>query len=163
MMTVMPMGNANDWLKQLDWVAILSDVAGEFEKEFACSLFIDNHILSDIRVFALRSLGQYDLPKPNVAKIAGVLSFWFRKLKPISYSRDSMCNFTLVNELIALLLGLGICEKYKDDLSKVDFSVSDISKRVLRDWVLSFRAHSHSPSSSVMSFELIATADDSDV
>ena len=144
------------WLQQLRWREVLFDCLTGFEKKFSCQISVDNEILADVTAFTMRSLSQYGLRKPNVAKIAGTLSFWFRKLKPIGYMPGSGANFTAVNELLALMLGLSICQSYKDDLSNPDFKVAAIPKRLLVDWVNSLRAHSHSPNSAAMSFELAA-------
>jgi hypothetical protein len=51
--------------------------------------------------------------------------------------------------------GLSICGSYKDDYSRVEFS---LDRRLLLDWLHSLRFHSHSPHSSMFAFELLTTA-----
>lgn len=96
-----------------------------------------------------------------LVKIAGIVVFWVRKLKPFYYDFDEAAKsgkLHPLNELIAIQTGLAICSQYKDDCSLLD----DIrlSDRVLKDWLHSLRYHSHSPYSSILAFELLTTTDE---
>jgi hypothetical protein len=90
---------------------------------------------------------------PNAAKIAGVTAFWIRKLKPLRIEPNSPNSFLLINEFISLKVGIAICEQYFDDCRKDKIN---LNPRILRDWIFSFRYNSHSPHSSLISFEMLA-------
>lgn len=141
----------------LDWFALAEAAVSSAEKKFGCATFLDAIILAEVVEFTERNLeANYSGFKPNVAKIAAVFSFWFRKLKPISFDPATKAHFLAINEMVALEIGLGLCERYLDDLSTPGFKGSQISDRLIFDWVHSLRAHSHSPNSTVIAFELVA-------
>ncbi len=112
---------------------------------------IESAIIEEIRHSIDKSLAGFKAP--NAAKYAGIAAFWIRKLKPLHVMRESENPFLLINEYVSLKVGLAICERYFDDARKVDIT---LNPRILRDWVFSFRYHSHSPSSSMISFEMLA-------
>ncbi len=147
----------DDCLATVSWREILTWLLIWFERGNDCELIVDREILNEVQKHTRMSLGNYGLPRPNIAKIAGVFSFWFRKLKPLHYSLDSNTRYTAVNEYLGLMVGLALCEKYKADLGNSEFKIAAIPKRLVLDWVNSLRVHSHSPNSTTMSFELITT------
>ncbi len=146
-----------DCLAKVEWREILTWLLAHFERKYDCTLHVDGDVLDEVRKHTVLSLGEYGLARPNIAKIAGVFSFWFRKLKPLSYSSNSSARYTAVNEYVGLVVGLALCEKYKADLGNSKFRIAAIPQRLLSDWVNSLRFHSHSPNSATMSFELITT------
>ncbi len=142
---------------EIDWEAITREVLNMAEAHFGFIGVLDPYILAEVIEFTRQGLRHnYRGSKPNVAKIAGMFSFWFRKFKPISFAKESQNRYLAINEFVALQVGLGVCQRYKDDLSNPDFSVRDVSRRLRKDWVHSLRIHSHSPNSTIMSFELLA-------
>ncbi|WP_165176928.1 hypothetical protein [Desulfovibrio sp. ZJ369] len=137
----------------IKWQPILKDVAEKISTTYSVELILDEAIVLEAEQRIKESLDNLGFDRPNVAKVAGQVAFWLRKLKPLSIAPSSKNYFRLVNELAALRIGLAICNCYKDDCSK-DKEVQ-LHSRILRDWVTSFRYHSHSPHSSMTSFELL--------
>ncbi|GHV19868.1 hypothetical protein AGMMS49959_05940 [Planctomycetales bacterium] len=145
------------WDGAVDWKRICLQVMNWVERNFQLELSLNDAIFREVRLSTTYSLNQFGLPKPNIAKRAGVFTFWFRKLKPISYAENSPNYFSAINEMTALMTGLAICQTYKDDLVNPDFTVANIPRRLLFDWIYSLRRHSYSPHSLTMAFELIAS------
>jgi len=128
---------------------VLIEMIVHAESRFGIELVLDRDILREVEAHAKKHINSLNLDKPNSAKVASAFSFWFRKLKPIHHSEKSNSKYLLINEYIALMVGLSICVR-KDQITG-----SIISERILYDWVTSFRYNSHSPSSSMLSFEVI--------
>jgi len=141
-------------INNINWIVLLKDMCEFAEDRFDVELVIDKDIVQEVEIMTKDTINSFNLEYPNVAKVASVIAFWIRKLKPIYHMETSKNKFLAINELIGLLVGLSICRNYFDDLSKDNFR---ISSRVLSDWVNSFRKNSHSPHSSVISFELLTT------
>lgn len=139
----------------VDWFKILYEITATAEKKFNLSLTIEGEIAKEIEVLVKRNLASIEIQKPNVAKVAGIVAFWIRKLKPIGFASDSKNKLLTVNEYVSLMVGLSICHKYFDDASRDKFK---IHKRILKDWISSFRYHSHSPHSSLTAFEILSTS-----
>ncbi len=135
------------------WDNILLDVATRIENQHHVKILIDSVIVCEVGRLICMQLESIGLEKPNIAKIAGQVAFWIRKLKPLYISQDSPNKLLTVNELAALHIGLALCLKYRDDNSKVN--PVRLPPRIFRDWVSGFRYHSHSPHSSMTSFELL--------
>jgi hypothetical protein len=145
-------------MNNVDWHKILIQIAIDISTRLDLKIFVEDYILKEIEDRVYDSLRGLHIPRPNVAKIAGVVAFWVRKLKPFSYDADETASgnkFHALNELIAIEAGISICNSYKDDYSRVEFS---LDKRLLLDWLHSLRFHSHSPHSSMFAFELLTTA-----
>ena len=140
-------------LSNVDWAAILMAEATAVEKDYRIIFNIDEAVVLEAERIIRDSMDSIGLTQPNVAKIAGLVAFWLRKLKPLSVAEDSPNNLLTLNEVIALRIGLAICNAYKDDDSKAQ--AIKLPPRILNDWVNSFRYHSHSPNSSMISFELL--------
>ncbi len=142
-------------IRHVDWNAVFVRVVGEVESHYGLKLFIDATTIREVGERAGLSLESLNMDSvPNVAKVAGHVAFWIRKLKPVSFAPDSPNHLTVVNELVSLLVGVAICRTYFDDRSKGSF---DIPPRILFDWVGSMRFNSHSPQSTAISFELMAS------
>ena len=142
--------------EHIHWKNVLFEIAGELEPRFMLKLNIDSDVVEEMEHHLRRTLSHLSLgTRPNVAKIAGHVSFWIRKLKPISFSEDSPNKLLVINELVAVLVGGGICARYFDDTSKSSFV---LSKRLLYDWSSSLRFNSHSPHSCAITFEMLATS-----
>lgn len=137
----------------IDWFAILQEEAATIEKQTAVKIDISKPICQEVGRLIGDNLAAIGLQQPNVAKIAGQVAFWVRKLKPLSLSHDSPNFLLTLNELAGLRIGLAICNTYKDDQSKTETLA--LPPRIFRDWVNSLRYHSHSPHSSMISFELL--------
>ena len=141
-------------LKHIRWRDIFDEIVNWTEEKFELCLIVDKEILKEIEVRAEETLRGYQLSRPNLAKIGSSLTFWIRKLKPISFAENSKARLFVINELVALLLGLSICMRYHDDYTKEDFS---IPIRIFHDWVTSLRYNSHSPYGTSISFELLTS------
>ena len=141
-------------INNIDWIVIFQEMCTFAEEKFGIELIVDKNIIEEIEIMVEDTLDSFYLDNPNVAKTASIIAFWIRKLKPIFHSSNSKNKFLAINELVGLLVGLSICRNYFDDFSKEKFR---ISSRVFSDWVNSFRKNSHSPHSSVISFELLTT------
>ena len=115
----------------IDWFAILRKEAATIEEQTRVKIDISKPICQEVGRLIGDNLTAIGLQQPNVAKIAGQVAFWVRKLKPLSLSRDTPNFLLTLNELAGLRIG------------------------IFRDWVNSFRYHSHSPHSSMISFELL--------
>lgn len=141
----------------VNWHEILMHTAMNIADEFNLNILAEEYVLREISDRIASSLEHIEFKNPNVAKIAGIVTFWIRKLKPFYYDFDDLAKYDKLhplNELIAVETGLAICSHYKDDYSLESFH---LSKRVLKDWLHSLRYHSHSPYSSILVFELLAT------
>jgi hypothetical protein len=145
-------------MHNIDWRSVLTGIAADVSTELNLNIIVENYILVEIADRIHISLEYMGIARPNVAKIAGVVAFWVRKLKPFSYAPDETAKsgkFHALNELIGIQAGLAICNSYKDDYSREEFR---LSSRLLIDWLHSLRFHSHSPHSSLLAFELLTTA-----
>ncbi len=141
--------------KSIDWSSILGEIAEALEKRFGLAIVIDSDIVEEIKCQLNRTLEKLSLDtKPNVAKVAGHVAFWIRKLKPISHSADTPHKLLLINELVAILVGSSICCRYFDDSSSVAVK---LPVRILFDWASSFNLNSHSPHSCSIAFEMLAS------
>jgi hypothetical protein len=141
--------------QQINWDLVLGDVADLCEREYDVKLEIDRDVVREIGVQTEITLEALKMDTmPNVAKVAGHVAFWIRKLKPIIHASDSPHKLLTINEVVGILVGVGICRHYFDDHSRVPFN---ISKRVMQDWALSLRKHSHSPHSCAIAFEFLAS------
>jgi len=134
---------------------VLSDAATLCERVYGLSLTIDRDVLREISEQAEGTLFQLNMSTlPNVAKVAGHVAFWIRKLKPIAHAPDSTHKMLTINEIVGILVGVGICQKYFDDQTRKGFR---LPKRIMLDWVMSLRTHSHSPHSCAITFEFLAS------
>ena len=140
-------------LKNIKWVDILYESATYMESAYALKIGLENEIIQEIQGKIEDSLGRVGVSDPNTAKTAGIVAFWIRKLKPLSIHPTSEYAFLPLNEYAALKVGLAICAKYFDDAKKAKFA---LTPRILRDWIFSLRYNSHSPHSSMISFEMLA-------
>lgn len=142
-------------IANIEWTVILNHVVTHFEQQFDLKLVIDEDIVKEIEAEAAHTIETYKKARANVAKIAGSVAFWIRKLKPISHDETSEQKYLAINELVGLYVGIGICSHYFDDSSRADFD--RIDQRVIQDWAYSMRRNSHSPQSTVIAFEIIAS------
>lgn len=141
----------------VDWFRILHEQAAIIEKRHDVRIIIDEAVCLEVGRVVADHLAATGLERPNVAKIAGQVTFWARKLKPLRLAPDSPNYLSTLNELAGLLIGLAICNLYKDDCSRTQKII--LPPCIFRDWVNSLRYHSHSPHSSMISFELLMCAD----
>lgn len=144
-------------VNNVDWETVLTNIAVDVSIEFCLDILVENYILQEVEDRISSSLAVMNIERPNVAKIAGVVAFWVRKLKPFCYAPDQAARsnkLSPLNELIGVQAGLAICRLYKDDFSCEEFH---LPKRLLTDWLHSLRFHSHSPHSALFSFELLTT------
>jgi hypothetical protein len=142
---------------RFDWSQVLFDATTLCERSNDVKLCIDRDIVKEISEKANASLAALNMQTiPNVAKVAGHVAFWIRKLKPIYHAADTPNKLLTCNEVIGILVGIGICQRYFDDHSKQGIH---LSSRVAKDWAASLRTHSHSPHSCAIAFEFFATSD----
>lgn len=141
-------------LDQIDWEAVLNYAAAILEKNYSINLDIDIDIVREIKVNIEKSLSalEMDGSVPNVAKVAGHVVYWIRKLKPITHAQDSSHKLLTANESAAIVVGMSICRQYIT--SSFNFNPP---KRVMFDWAVSLRKHNHSPHSCAITFELLVS------
>ena len=137
----------------LKWSKILVHAATRIENIYRIKLLVDEAILLEIGRMVQDSLDSMGCVTPNVAKVAGQISYWICKLKPLSIAPDSPNHFLEANERAALMVGLAIANLFEDDKdkSKKIFLPPDL----LREWVISSRYHIHSQHSMIIDFELL--------
>ncbi|MBF0426743.1 MAG: hypothetical protein HQL66_13090 [Magnetococcales bacterium] len=133
----------------MSWRDLFGEVAGDFERKCKLALMIDDDVINELIKRVQGTLSGYNLDRPSPAKIAGHLSFWIRKLKPISFDPRCDRKYLAVNEMVGILLGLAICRRF----GKGNFALPPA--RVRSDWVRSLRFHSHSPHSTALMFEMM--------
>ena len=141
-------------MNNINWLEILEKAVSTVEKNLEVKLIIEHLVVEEIKKYILATSNNLET-RPNVAKSAGLVAFWIRKLKPVSHHPDSEKTNTLVNEVIAIHTGLGICKNYFDDGTKDKPWKYD--GRVVTDWANSLRYNSHSPHSSMILFEFIGS------
>nr|CRH06591.1 Protein of unknown function [Candidatus Magnetococcus massalia] len=134
-------------MSHLDWRAILSEIANSLGEKYDLHLDIDVQVVEEIEAHVGRTMTEYGL-NPNIAKLAGHATFWIRKLKPISHRDTSPSRNLAINEEVSVIVGLALCRRF----GPRSFS---IEPKVLYDWVVSLRAHSHSPHGSTLVFEML--------
>lgn len=139
----------------VDWNKVFEVAVDQVEPILGVTLMVDEVIIREVEEHAKQSLQNLKMNSvPNVAKVAGHIAFWIRKLKPISHAPETAAHFMPINELIGLHVGMAICQKWFDDHSRPEgFHVSG---RVYKDWIKSLRFNSHSPQSTAISFEILA-------
>lgn len=143
--------------KHINWVGVMNEAAALCEHTYGVALEIDLDVIREISLKANETLSALNMNTlPNVAKVAGHVAFWIRKLKPISHARNSTNKLLTINEVTGILVGVGICNRYFDDRSRKHFRLPD---RIMKDWASSLRNHSHSPHSCAIAFEFLASAD----
>lgn len=136
----------------IDWRTVISAACCYVENREGVGLDIDTDLLAELEIYANKSLRGYNIENPNAAKVAGHVCFWVRRVKPVLHKPDTIRKFLAVNEEVALLVGLAICQNYFDDARAESFK---ISPKILKDWVSSLRYNSHSPHALAIAFELI--------
>ncbi|MBM2814520.1 MAG: hypothetical protein HW421_1282 [Ignavibacteria bacterium] len=141
-----------DSLSQVDLLRLILYVTNYCEKSFKIQTNIDADIVGEIYKQAQNSLKSFQ-SEPNEAKIAGIIVFWIRKLKPIHHKAESPNKQLLINENVALLVGLSICNKNSYQYTKAN--LISIRQRIYIDWVKSLRMQSHSPNSMAIAFEIL--------
>jgi hypothetical protein len=140
-------------LKTIDWTTPLTRAVLQLERKFQVDLCLDSDIVAEIGSHLKRTVDAIPMDTdPNVAKIAGHVAFWIRKLKPITPDQNVKQQHKLLaaNELAALLVGAAICRTN----FKADFRLPN---RIFHDWASSLRINSHSPNSCAIAFELLTT------
>ena len=85
----------------IDWLEILLKEAKTLEKEFLISVDIDERTVLEVERVISDHLLAISLEHPNVAKIAGQVAFWIRKLKPLQLSNNSPNSLLTINEIAA--------------------------------------------------------------
>ena len=144
---------ANTVLGEIDWQKVFFDHATWIEEKFNLDLQIDATILNELATGIEGAVTKvYDIEAPNTAKLAGVIVFWIRRLKPVSHAPTSPMKYLYVNELLAYIIGFSICKKYY----QVN-AYQGLHTRLRHDFIHSLRYHSHSPSSVAILFESLFT------
>jgi hypothetical protein len=134
---------------------IVSAPIRRYMDQFKCTVSVELSILDEcfVRVEETRekyfesSQGSYNI---NTFKMAGIICFWIRKLKPF-YVTNNAADHRYINEYIAFLTGYTFV--YNDvPLEKRRF-LPKITPHYFHDLINSFRYHSHSPHSTAFIFE----------
>jgi hypothetical protein len=75
----------------MDWIKVFAATVevAEYHFDVEGCLVVDSDILHEIDCQARQTVATYRKSDPNPAKIAGHISFWIRKLKPIAFSPHS--------------------------------------------------------------------------
>ncbi len=95
--------------RNVEWYQVLLREAAIVEKRLGVLLVIDRVTIDEIDEMSEKTLSGFNQNKPSVAKVAGNLVFWIKKLKPISRAGDSENDYRLINELVAVLVGWLVC------------------------------------------------------
>jgi hypothetical protein len=137
----------------IDWNAILKWAADNIERKFRIELNINRKIVDEIDTMAEKTLEGFNQKTPSVTKVAGNAVFWIKKLKPLNRVPDkgSGDDYLLINELAAVLVGVGIC-----NMHHYQGVVHKMKGHMVKDMVASLRYHSYSPNSIAMIFESLA-------
>ena len=70
----------------VDWRKVLSQATVNVSSRFDLEIFAEDFILREISDRISIFLDHIDYENPNVAKIAGIVAFWVRKLKPFCFA-----------------------------------------------------------------------------
>lgn len=135
--------------RRVDWYAVLRREAELVEKSLGVLLHIDRVAIDEIDEMSEKTLVGFNQNKPSVAKVAGNVVFWIKKLKPVSRQPDSDNDYRLINELVAILVGVGICNLHYSGTA----NALHMPPQTLNDLAASLRYHSYSPNSVAMIFE----------
>jgi len=145
----------------VNWKGLLYRVAEDTERQFASrgakiTICIQTAVVEDVGRQIERTIERDGIEQGNAAKIAGVTAFWIRKLKPLYIEPTSELpfDFTMINELVSVQVGVAICNEYFFDAG---CKKAKVNSRVLKDWLISLRYNSHSPHSSLITFEMLAS------
>lgn len=135
-------------------LGLVQDAVTEYEQEHSCTACINVPVLAecfDQVAYTLQLHFEHPSPghcyTPTNFKIAGVICFWLRKLKPFSVS-CSIKNNTFVNETIALLTAHNFVQRYSLQKSRII-----TNKDLFLEVVTSLRYNSWSPSSLAFLFQ----------
>lgn len=135
----------------VDWYGILMHEAEIIEDTLQLKLVVNQPVVDELEEMAMKTLATFNQTKPSAAKIAGNVVFWIKKLKPVHTAQNSPNEFLLVNELLAVMVGIGIC-----NLPTILPPTSvTMSEPTMNDLIASLRYHSHSPNSLAMFFEAL--------
>lgn len=140
-----------------------ADILGFVEKPIhlyeslrGCSIKVDITILDEcfckVEDSLDRDFRSFEAPEgyePSPFKMAGVICFWLRKLKPFSVP-DKPEESRFINETVAFLVGYSLVFQYAE--SK-ELHRPKISDTFFHDMVTSLRYNSHSPNSAAFLFE----------
>ena len=128
-----------------------------FEDLYSCSVTANVYTLcecfqkigeSERRDFPARTMpAGYNI---SPFKMAGIICFWVRKLKPFSVPKDEEAN-RFVNEAIAFYTGLYFIYGYSKDTGKVP--LPKINGGYIHDLIKSLRYNSYSPNGTAFIFE----------
>ena len=139
-------------LGTVDWYGILMREAGIIESTLQLNLVIVEPIVDELEEIAKKTLSTFNQTKPSATKIAGNVAFWIKKLKPVHSEQNSPNEYLLVNELLAVMVGIGLC-----NLPTINPPANvTISEPTINDLIRSLRYHSHSPNSLAMFFEALS-------
>jgi hypothetical protein len=141
--------------EQIDWYAIIKEMADKLEKKFRIGLNVNRTIVDEIDTMAAKTIEGFNQKTPSVTKVAGNAVFWIKKLKPLNRvpGKGSGDDYLLINELASILVGVGICNMHH---SKGAFRKMSIDGHMVKDMAASLRYHSYSPNSIAMIFESLA-------
>ena len=142
-----------------------ADILGFVEKPIrlyeslrGCSVRVDLTVLDEcfckVEDSLDRDFRSFEAPEgyePSPFKMAGVLCFWLRKLKPFSVPEKTEEN-RFINETVALLVGFSLVFQYAESEKLHHPKISDT---FFHDMVSSLRYNSHSPNGAAFLFEAL--------
>lgn len=139
---------------QDDLLKIVEKAIAFHEKSCTCTVIVDMYTLAECLEKTGESLGR-DFPSSQAPggydlspyKLAGILCFWIRKLKPFRVA-DRVLRNGNVNEALGFLTGLSLVLGQNPKLRS-----PEIPPSFIHDIIKSFRYNSHSPNSSAFIFE----------
>jgi hypothetical protein len=127
-----------------------------YESVFSCTVSAELAILDECFCRVDRCIAN-DFPSSEAPegydlsqfKVAGVICYWLRKLKP--FSTEDVASHLFVNEIIAFLVGYYLVYGYQ--VRHARGRCPKITSNYLDDLVKSYRYNAHSPHSSAFIFE----------
>lgn len=127
-----------------------------YEDLFQCEISVDISVLDEcfckVEDSLQKNFSSFEAPQgyePSLFKMAGVICFWLRKLKPLSVRGKEKDN-RFVNETVAFLVGYHLVYKFSIERG---LRRPHIPASYFHDLVTSFRFNSWSPTSMAFLFE----------
>lgn len=127
-----------------------------YEKVMACTVLVNIPVLDEsfsrVEDSLRKSFKSYEAPQgyePSVFKIAGVICFWLRKLKPF-FVLEKPEEHRFLNETVAFQVGYSLVFRYSQQNR---LHTPKITANFLHDITTSLRYNAHSPNSTAFLFE----------
>ena len=139
-----------------DILGIVQKPVEQYENTLGCRVQVHHAVLEECFCKIEESLNKnfksHEAPNGYALspfKMAGVICFWLRKLKPFSVPDNTEAN-RLVNETVGFLVGYYFIFQYSLERS---FHRPKITAEFFHDVTTSLRYNAHSPNSTAFLFE----------